>query len=833
MRKYKNNILFRLTALCVIMSFGSTFIAPLPQVYAQSSLDLPSAGAMVHLSPAYVPPTLKGIIVHPKSPFQFDFILDSGDADMEEAKTKAESEKLVKYFLTALTLPEDDLWVNLSPYEADRIIPDEFGRTEMGQVLLEQDYLLKQLTASLMNPKEELGEEFWEKVYKEAYAKYGVTDIPVNTFNKVWIVPSKALVYENVDRAFVVESHLKVMLEEDYYAMKMENGGKNPKNKNSSIDSLASNFIKEIILPVIEDEVNHGQHFAKLRQVYHSFILASWYKENLKASVLNQAYSDQKKIGGLEFGDEDSKDKIYNQYLDAFKTGVYDLIKEEYDTSSQKIIPRRYFSGGVKIQYDSTETNEITLPVFRNNNLSMISIAVAQIFKNDSAMLEKENNILPEWIKKLKKSEDIINHGLDVLKRRYDFDQYIQLIRTFKDFKNRGSLVGLDNFQIEENFRTIMSAIAYDSRFYNAEFSETKGFLEKNFDGHTMINKFNDSGNGEELLNAVSQSYWEVFDMFDRGTQIFLFKSFDYPDLVIKIIPRRDHPNLILGARRNQSENEIINDVRTGYYEAKVGVLRGRAPEPFLFELDENQMSNLPNNLRDTISKQAPFLIIQRRHRRVRKINYEAYFYLYRELLKEGYIFQDIYAPKQLGYQSRNPKRYVLLDNGNLLKVQKNVLKKGYLREFLNIYAQDEEERIRQGHISNPEHFEHLKKVDKFLDDLEKEGLILPDNSMLTKRRLNDESVSSKKGGIDLNQDYLDLKTQGQSVDMSMFTDGMKNIHIENGLVPVINSITPVMNLQLLFGRSQGQEEPLPNVSFIDQYRNKYFLRLEQFQFEV
>ena len=302
------------------------------------------------LSSNYAPPMLKGIIVHPENPFQFDFILDSGDSQMKEIETKAESEKLIKYFLTALTLPEDDLWVNLSPYEADRIIPDEFGRTEMGQVLLEQDFLLKQLTASLMHPESELGEEFWDKVYARAYEKYGVTDIPVNTFNKVWIVPSKALVYENVDRAFVVESHLKVMLEEDYHAMKVENGEEKIEGKDSDIDSLSSNLIKEIILPAIEDEVNHGQHFAKLRQVYHSFILASWYKKNLKSSVLNQAYSDQKKIGGLETGDENTKDKVYNQYIEAFKTGVYDLIKEEYDATAQEIVPRKYFSGGVLVK---------------------------------------------------------------------------------------------------------------------------------------------------------------------------------------------------------------------------------------------------------------------------------------------------------------------------------------------------------------------------------------------------------------------------------------------------------------------------------------------------
>jgi len=41
----------------------------------------------------------------------------------------------------------------------------------------------------LMSPEGEIGKKFWDKIYAQAYEKYGVTDIPVETFNKVWIVP--------------------------------------------------------------------------------------------------------------------------------------------------------------------------------------------------------------------------------------------------------------------------------------------------------------------------------------------------------------------------------------------------------------------------------------------------------------------------------------------------------------------------------------------------------------------------------------------------------------------------------------------------------------------
>lgn len=41
------------------------------------------------------------------------------------------------------------------------------------------------------------------------------------------------------------------------------------------------------------------------------------------------------------------KDKIYATYLEAFKKGVYNFIREEEDTATGEMIPRKYFSGGV------------------------------------------------------------------------------------------------------------------------------------------------------------------------------------------------------------------------------------------------------------------------------------------------------------------------------------------------------------------------------------------------------------------------------------------------------------------------------------------------------
>ena len=139
----------------ILFAFLVNMLGPMPTARADE-FRLPAPGVRVNLSPEFNPPILKGIKVHPDNPFRFDFILDQGDSSNSpslvqrggQGELKQEATKLIKYFLASLTIPEKDLWVNLSPYEKDRIIPQSFGLTEMGRDLLAEDYMLKQITAS-------------------------------------------------------------------------------------------------------------------------------------------------------------------------------------------------------------------------------------------------------------------------------------------------------------------------------------------------------------------------------------------------------------------------------------------------------------------------------------------------------------------------------------------------------------------------------------------------------------------------------------------------------------------------------------------------------------
>ncbi len=353
----KFGLVYRSVVWLVVTTLVVSLLMPPRAAFAQirpaTILNLPQPGTMVPATSAYNPAIIRGMTILPDQPLEFDFIVDTGDDHLSGEDLSAESTKLIKYFLAALTVPEDQMWVNLSPYEKNRIIPDDFGHTQMGRDLLAQDYLLKQLSASLMYPEDELGGEFWRRVHQRAQQEYGTTDIPMNTFNKIWIVPERADVVVRDQSVYVVNTHLKVMLEEDYLALSI--------NRNSTrhglgdvkvqdldiVTGVTAEVVRDVLIPEIEREINHGRTFANLRQIYHSMILATWYKKNLKASLLGQYYVNQSKTDGVEINDPAINQKIYEQYVRSFKKGVYDYIREDEDPVTKQVTPRKYFSGGV------------------------------------------------------------------------------------------------------------------------------------------------------------------------------------------------------------------------------------------------------------------------------------------------------------------------------------------------------------------------------------------------------------------------------------------------------------------------------------------------------
>ncbi len=491
----------RPVSLIIIIAFMVTSLSVPSQANAQGLLGLPEPGSMVLTSAAFQPVMLKGLTVHKDNPFLFDFIVDMGQEKIQGDALKAQGDKLIKYFMATLAIPEKDLWVNLSPYEKDRTIPEALGQTDMGRDLLAQDYILKQLTASLIYPEKELGKKFWDKVYTQMQAQYGKTvNIPVNTFNKVWIMADKAEVFERNQTALVTSSHLKVMLEEDYLAAQRHAAG--PASEQSILSSrhpspggvaeprttlplaartkqpasespaLASQVIKEIILPAIEREVNEGQNFASLRQIFNSIILASWYKNNLKDSLLNEAYSNKATVKGIDLTDKTIKQQIYERYLQAYKKGVFNYIKDEPAHGTQ--VPRKYFSGGIVAQLTLGKANE--------------AMAAAEIRRNSS-----------QYVRMVASLDPAQRPTADAAMKAADIDALVRTRNVKEIVQELKILNGVTRFDFD-GVRDLAERIAQDDQLYAQVFAAMDASKKKHAPGAGEISRDN------SILEALQQA---------------------------------------------------------------------------------------------------------------------------------------------------------------------------------------------------------------------------------------------------------------------------------------------------------------------------------------
>ena len=343
-QQIKKTPVFKAVAIALVTAMLSAI--PLQSGYAQ----VVAPAALLYPTGGFNPAQMVGLRTDANDPFHFYFVMDKGDEALSASRKQEEYRRLIKHFLVSLTVANKDMWVNLSPYESNRTIGANFALTATGQDLLAQDYILKQFTASLMYPEEDAGRDFWKKVYSQVYEKFGTTDVPVDTFNKVWIRADQAEIYQKDGTAFLVKSHLKVMLEKDFLAednaRAMDVGITAAGNPAGASGEVTADAVRGIIIPIIEKEVNEGRNFIPLRQIYNAMILATWYKKNLKESLLSQVYADKNKVAGVEVDDPKAGEKVYAKYLEAFKVGVFNYIKEEEDPRTHTTLPRKYFSGG-------------------------------------------------------------------------------------------------------------------------------------------------------------------------------------------------------------------------------------------------------------------------------------------------------------------------------------------------------------------------------------------------------------------------------------------------------------------------------------------------------
>ncbi|MDP8213230.1 MAG: hypothetical protein P9X22_08100 [Candidatus Zapsychrus exili] len=758
----------KIIAIFVIFAFTTQ---PVLAQFAMTDINLPTVGTMIGLSQGFNPAVIKGLKMFKDDPFRFDFLVDRGDSGLFEEGLKEESTKLIKYFLASLTVPEEDLWVNLSPHEKNRIIPDAFGVTEMGRDLLSQDYILKQITSSLMYPEDAKGKAFWNKIYEKAYKLYGTTDVDVETFNKVWIVPENALVYENGDRAFVVESKLKVMLEEDYFAMKegakLEQKEQVQKDIQVSNAEMSTQMIREMIIPEIEREVNEGENFANLRQIYNSMILAAWFKRTLKESILGKIYMDQNKTVGVDVEDKQIKEKIYNQYLQAFEQGVYNYIREEYDPKTQEIVPKRYFSGG----FARPNFDEALMTTKDASFSEVVDYSGMMVMKTNLAVGSppKDNTVLagaPDTDEAMVVDGEV-NGEVEVgVNRKTPSRRVSSRNKSAKEIKGKSTGEMVTNSaksqakSSQSNFRSLISITAglNNSSFTDSDFRDALNSLQSVVDlaSNEVVN----------LSQAINPSNTYSDNIISVNSQVNSFNE------------------AISGARKLsfQSGENRTNSLRKAVQE---GV---NLASSLRTKFDKTEVSE---TLDATISKYSIEAVVT-------SLNTFA-----------------------IEFNAEN----LLVANNILETVEITAVGLGAMEEGLSALGQEKINAIFNVAVDND--FNSLSSM--ILDLDQKSPLRLDATKKLkakAKAKDNKEQASKKEsdsvtakvedkamvadknvGGIDLNPEMLDLRTRGDSFEFDLPTniEELEKMNIP-GLTPVIFDIVPASSLQIFLGINSTED---------------------------
>lgn len=357
-----------------------------------SVLGLPEPNSLLSLAPKYNPPMLRGLKIDPENPLKLDFVLELNDSNHF---SETESRKLMNYFLSALATPNDDLWVNLSPYEVDRIIDSQLNGTQIASALLKQDYILKQLASSMSHPESALGENFWQ-------------DKEFDTAAKIWISPKASEIVEQNNFVIIADASLNVQSEKEFFAQ-----------ENAAMKNEQSSFIKEL-----SKQVNEGKHFSELRQIYNVLILATWFKQKYKNSFY-KAYIDSHRIDNLRKDDKELKDKIWALYCQSFNKGVYSLHKKAYDINSKSRKKKSYISGGY-----TNKTMTLASSLFTFNE-------VVQRLDDDLNILSLDLNVLDVPDQKESSSIELVGVGLVAAAAYYITNLVFDLRKKAKERKEQ------------------------------------------------------------------------------------------------------------------------------------------------------------------------------------------------------------------------------------------------------------------------------------------------------------------------------------------------------------------------------------------------------------
>ena len=341
----------------------------------------------------------------------FNFVLktQSSGEKSKAINLKDASALSARSFLTGLSLPNNKFWVNLNPWEPNRITDADLSHTDVGRIMLEADLQMKKDFCKYEDPcKSKIGNKFWKLLGKkhqdlvnDSMKKYpgeiqNGTNVRFAGVTRHWIVPDKIKAYGSGDEIYIDNSTLNVssepVSEHSYYDIVNQDTSSISKecleDLNKSV-KIYGNYTKELedqlILPLVVRDINSEDAYSELRQVYVSLALAQLCKErensgkDIFSNLINSI-----NLTGLGTNSQWSSNDVWKSYVKSYNEGEYrcwqnntldnTYVKDEYIITEMKTESKLYSAGGVDFSRIPADTTIIKDPTLKMENITAEAI---------------------------------------------------------------------------------------------------------------------------------------------------------------------------------------------------------------------------------------------------------------------------------------------------------------------------------------------------------------------------------------------------------------------------------------------------------------------------
>jgi hypothetical protein len=247
-------------------------------------------------------------------------------------------------FLAGLSIPNSKFWVNLNPWEPNRIIDHSLSATDAGRVMLLADLQMKRDYSRYQNPCQgTIGADFWRRLEEKERSLVedcmrrnpgeikSVKNVRFQAPTRHWIVPDRIAAYGNGREIKIANASLKVFSEpieqhatytvnqDEFFISKRCHSDLNDSAK--KYGRFIRDLEDELITPLVVREINKGSNYSDLREVYISLALAQWCKE--KDSSILSGLIDSDDLEGLSSSKPWEPEAIWNDYVRSFREGDY------------------------------------------------------------------------------------------------------------------------------------------------------------------------------------------------------------------------------------------------------------------------------------------------------------------------------------------------------------------------------------------------------------------------------------------------------------------------------------------------------------------------------